>query len=155
MTANPSAPMQAKIAIAERIILTLWVGGLWMIGYLAVPLLFHQLDDTRLAGQLAGEMFRALNWFGLAAGALLLISNRMQARPGLDWRALTLVLMLALILVNAFAISPLMQELKAGGLVAGSEAAARFGRLHGLSSFLYLIQSLLGLGLVVFGIRRG
>lgn len=148
--------MQAGTAIAERIILTLWVGGLWMIGYLAVPLLFHQLDDTQLAGRLAGEMFRALNWFGLVAGALLLVSNRLQARrPGIDWRAVTLVLMLVLILANAFAISPLMQELKAGGLAEGSEAAARFGRLHGLSSLLYLFQSLLGLGLVIFGVRRG
>lgn len=148
--------MQARTAIAERIILTLWVGGLWMIGYLAVPLLFHQLEDTQLAGRLAGEMFRALNGFGLVAGALLLVSNRLQARrPGIDWRAVTLVLMLVLILANAFAISPLMQELKAGGLPEGSAAAARFGRLHGLSSLLYLLQSLLGLGLVVFGIRRG
>ncbi|RRQ20728.1 DUF4149 domain-containing protein [Thiohalobacter thiocyanaticus] len=147
--------MHTRTAIAERIILTLWVGGLWMIGYLAVPILFHQLEDTQLAGRLAGEMFRALNWFGLVAGALLLVSNRLHARPGLDWRAVTLVLMLVLILANAFGISPLMQELKAVGLPEGSEAAARFARLHGLSSFLYLVQSLLGLGLVIFGVRRG
>ena len=147
--------MPNTTAIAERILLTLWVGGLWMIGYLAVPLLFHQLEDTRMAGQLAGEMFRALNWFGLVAGALLLLINRLLARrPGIDWRAVTLVVMLVLILANAFGISPLMQELKAGGMPEGSEAAARFGRLHGLSSFLYLAQSLLGLGLVVFGVRR-
>lgn len=148
--------MQSKTAIAERILLTLWVGGLWMIGYLAVPLLFHQLDDSRLAGQLAGEMFRALNWFGLGTGTLLLLSNRLQARrPGIDWRAVVLVLMLGLILVNAFGISPLMQELKAGGMPEGGAAAARFARLHGLSSLLYLIESLLGLGLVIFGVRRG
>ena len=148
--------MQSKTAIAERILLTLWVGGLWMIGYLAVPLLFHQLDDSRLAGQLAGEMFRALNWFGLVAGGLLLLGNRLQARrPGIDWRAVTLVVMLVLILANLFGISPLMQELKSAGMSEGSEAAARFARLHGLASFLYLIESLLGLGLVIFGVRRG
>jgi hypothetical protein len=41
-----------------------------------------------------------------------------------------------------------MAELKLSGLVAGSESALRFGRLHGISSVLYLLNSILGLLLV-------
>ena len=40
--------------ITERILLTLWVGGLWSVGYLAVPVLFHGLNDRRLAGMVSG-----------------------------------------------------------------------------------------------------
>ena len=49
----------------------------------------------------------------------------------------------------AVAITPVMQELKAAGLVPGSDEAAQFGRLHGISSILYLITSLLGLYVVL------
>ena len=40
------------------IAITLWVGGLWAIGYLAAPTLFAELSDRALARQLAGAMFR-------------------------------------------------------------------------------------------------
>ncbi|MEO8342514.1 MAG: DUF4149 domain-containing protein, partial [Gallionella sp.] len=36
---------------------TAWVGGLWAIGYLAVPVLFYAQPDRQLAGLLAGQMF--------------------------------------------------------------------------------------------------
>jgi hypothetical protein len=39
--------------------LTAWVGSLWAIGYLAVPILFHAQPDRQLAGMLAGQMFTA------------------------------------------------------------------------------------------------
>src|SRR3569833_2431522 len=60
--------------IIERLVLTLWAGGLWAVGYLAVPVLFHALDDRVLTNNLAGEMFRIINGVGLACGVLLLIS---------------------------------------------------------------------------------
>jgi len=39
------------------IVITLWVGALWAIGYLAAPTLFHVLDDRALAGKVAGQLF--------------------------------------------------------------------------------------------------
>jgi hypothetical protein len=47
----------------------------------------------------------------------------------------------------------MMTELKQAGLEKGSDNAIQFARLHGVSSILYLINSLLGLVLVVLGIR--
>jgi len=33
--------------------ITLWVGGLWAVGYLAAPMLFYNLSDRMLAGMVA------------------------------------------------------------------------------------------------------
>ncbi|HEY9151095.1 MAG TPA: DUF4149 domain-containing protein, partial [Gammaproteobacteria bacterium] len=62
--------MSPSIPVGERILLTLWVGGLWAIGFIAAPILFAVLEDRTLAGTLAGEMFRALAWLGLVCGSL-------------------------------------------------------------------------------------
>lgn len=131
--------------------LTLWVGGMWAIGYLAVPILFTTLDERMLAGMLAGRMFTAMSYIGLASGAVLLLLalKRAAASPWSQWRVRLLLLMLVLIAVGEFVLQPMMAELKAQGLVEGSDAAARFGLLHGIASILYLVNSLSGLALVV------
>ena len=46
----------------------------------------------------------------------------------------------------------MMEELKAAGL--DGENASRFGRLHGMSSVLFLINSLAGLALVISGLSK-
>lgn len=139
--------------IAERILLTLWVGGLWAIGYLAVPVLFHSLDDRRLAGEVAGQMFGVLSLVGLVCGTLLLVRAIYVAgkKWSSAWRVWSLVAMLVLVATSAFVLQPMMQELKATGLLEGSTAAKHFGQLHGASSVMYLITSLLGLALVAAG----
>ena len=39
------------------IAITLWVGGLLAIGYIAAPVLFASLGDRQLAGMIAGRLF--------------------------------------------------------------------------------------------------
>ena len=39
----------------ERILLTLWVGSLWVVGFVVAPVLFAELDDRALAGSTAGS----------------------------------------------------------------------------------------------------
>ena len=41
----------------QRIILTFWIGGMWAVGYLVVPVLFQQLPTPQMAGDLAGTLF--------------------------------------------------------------------------------------------------
>ncbi|MGB5473694.1 MAG: DUF4149 domain-containing protein, partial [Gammaproteobacteria bacterium] len=52
----------------ERVLLTLWVGSLWVTGFMVAPVLFARLDDRALAGTLAGELFGLVAWLGLACG---------------------------------------------------------------------------------------
>lgn len=139
----------------ERILLTLWVGGLWIIGYLAVPILFASLDDRMLAGQLAGKMFTSLSYIGLFSGGLLLAGAFYRTpKPWADWKVRLLMVMLVIVAVGEFGIQPLMAELKVGGLVEGTEKWASFAKLHGLASSLYLVNSLCGLALILLGVRR-
>jgi hypothetical protein len=133
--------------------ITLWVGGLWAVGYLAAPMLFYNLDDRMLAGMLAGKMFGGIAWVGMVCGAWLLMFR--FARFGIDalkqgffWIVL---LMLLLTLAGHFGIQPILVQLKEAALpkdVMASLFRDRFATWHGVSSVVYLIQSLLGLALV-------
>lgn len=139
--------------------LTLWVGGLWAIGYLVAPVLFATLADRQLAGMLAGKLFALIGWVGLACTAYLLLFmlirlGRSALKRGLFW---LLVVMLVLTVFSQFGIHPLLAQLKADALpreVMESVLRDRFATWHGVSSILYLVQSVLGLLLVV-GAGRG
>jgi MFS family permease len=136
----------------ERVLLTLWVGGLWAIGYIAAPTLFIMQDDRQLAGSLAGQMFHIISYIGLIAGALL--SASLLKRAGLHWRVWVLIVMLVLVAIGEYILQPMMESLKLQGLVEGSAQMKQFGMLHGIASILYLIESLSGLVLVIFGLGQ-
>lgn len=56
----------------DSLLLTLWVGGIWVIGYIAAPVLFSTLDDRNLAAMVAGKLFSIMGMVGLYCGSLLL-----------------------------------------------------------------------------------
>ena len=142
------------IAATERVLLTAWVGGLWAIGYLAAPVLFKVLEDRRMAGELAGHMFKIIAIVGLVCGTVLVIAaiQRHGATWLRSWRVWTLTAMLVLVAIGLFVLQPMIQDVKALGLVEGSEQVRRFGMLHGVSSMLYLLTSVGGLALVACGL---
>ena len=134
--------------ISDRILLTLWVGGMWTVGYIVAPTLFGVLDDKQLAGFIAGHLFTTMSYIGLVCGGLLLLGN--LYREGMKHKTnYILLLMLVLVSIGQFVLQPMMVELKAQGLVAGSTAAANFGKLHGISSILFMINSIAGFILVI------
>lgn len=134
----------------ERMLLSLWVGALWSIGYLAVPTLFASLGDRALAGMLAGKMFTGVSFIGLGCGTALLASLWMQcSKPLRERRVQLLMVMLLLVVLGEFMLQPQMAALKAEGLIDGSGAAARFGVLHGIASLLYFANSVIGVVLLV------
>ena len=145
--------MPARFFVAERLLMTLWVGALWAIGYLAVPVLFHSLE-RQVAGEIAGTMFSIVSGIGLFCGVILLwgvLGHLGRAALG-QWRFWLLAGMWVIVLVGAVVLQPMMQDLKEQGLSPGSAVTADFGRLHGISSGLYMVTSLGGLILVVFGV---
>ena len=141
--------------VPERIALTLWVGGMWITGYLVAPMLFSVLEDRALAGMLAGKMFSAMSYVGLVCAALLLLIHfqKYWFNGWRQWRRWILLAMLLVIVIGEFVLQPMMAELKAQGLDEGSAAQQRFGMLHGISSSLFLFNSLAGLALVIFGLE--
>lgn len=141
------------------VVLTLWVGGIWAVGYLVAPTLFAVLSaDRQMAGMLAGKLFELLGWAGLACGSylLLFVVLRMGVAALRRWTFWLLLVMLLLTAVSLFGIQPLLAQLKADALpreVMESVLRNRFWAWHGVSSILYLVQSVLGLLLVIRGAR--
>lgn len=143
-------------ARARLLIATLWAGSLWTVGYLVAPTLFATLSDRVLAGTIAGRLFRIEAWLSVVCALALILLARLT-QPGEDVRARRQLLvlaigMLACTLVGFFGVQPFMANLReaAGpGGVMDSDAKATFAILHGVSSVLYLIQSLLGVALVL------
>lgn len=131
------------------LLLVFWVGGLWAIGYIAAPSLFSSLADRQLAGNLAGVLFKWIAWVGIGSGLYLLVyrlgRDGIQAlKRGFFWIVLV---MLLLTLGQHFGIQPIMQALKQQALpqaVMQSAFRDRFAVWHGVSSVVYLLQSVLG-----------
>ena len=143
----------------DSIALTLWIGGLWTIGYVVAPTIFAALTDRQLAGMLAGKLFALIGWVGLVCAAYLLLSMlfRLGGRALRRWGFWLLLVMLALTAASQFGLQPWLAQLKAEALpreVMESVLRDRFATWHGISSILYLVQSLLGVLLVV-GSGRG
>ena len=121
-----------------------------MTGYVVTPLLFQVLDDRQIAGMIAGHLFTANSYIGLACGGLLLLGilikctcNRLK-----DSQVWMLALMIIVIVVGQFIIQPILAELKVNGLPEGSKEGAEFGRMHGIAYTLFLINSVLAMVLV-------
>ena len=139
------------LARVRFLVATLWAGSLWTIGFIVAPTLFATLSDRVLAGNIAGSMFRAEAWLSIACAVVLLAL--LQWSPGAlepKRRRLLGALVLSMLvcaLLSHFGISPLMAELKAqaqGSSGIMDEAMrSRFGMLHGVSTVIFAVQSLL------------
>jgi hypothetical protein len=137
----------------------LWVGGIWAIGYLAVPALFQSLPDRQLAGLLAGKLFAWMAYVGIGCATYLLAYQIHQLGSNvLKQKIFILVIsMLTLAVAGQFVFQPMMAALKAQAFpldVMQSALASKFKLMHGLASILYLMQSLLGLLLVIITIPK-
>ena len=137
----------------ERLLLTLWVGGMLVVGYVVTPVLFSSLDDRMLAGAIAGRLFGSVSLIGFVCGGLLLLGWLLRdGRAAVHgWRFWVVCAMLLITLIGEFGLAPRMQELKqaaGAALVSGSDLYRQFSRLHGLSSVLFPLNSLMGLALV-------
>lgn len=134
--------------------IALWVGGMWMLGYVVVPALFKLLPDRMLAGRIAGELFTLLALIGIACALYLLLYQLQQfGRAALQRGAFRItVAMLLLVLFGQFILQPILADLKVQALpldVMNSVFATQFKTWHAVSGIVFLVQSLLGIGLVV------
>jgi len=140
--------------ISERILLTVWIGGMWMVGFVVTPTLFHLIDDRSLAGTVAGQLFNITAYLGLFCGGLLLVNVLVYSslRFYANWRVWILVSMLILVAFGLFVITPMMSDIRDAGMLAADKA--RFDLLHRSASVLFSITSLCGLIIVIFGLRE-
>lgn len=133
--------------------ITLWVGGMLAIGYLVAPVMFQQVTDRALAGTVAGELFSLFAWVGLACGIYLLGFMRVRkgARAMQSQIFWVVLIMMVLVIAGKFGVQPVLAQLKHDALpmpVMESTLRQRFILWHGISSGLFLVQSLFGIVLV-------
>ena len=144
---------------AQRIFILiagLWVGSLLTVGYLVAPAIFSTMTDRQAAGMVAGSIFRLEAYLsmivciGLMVLANLLVNRSLHQFKIIRW---LLLAMLFCSVAAAFVFIPWMNALRDNALAQGmpvmlSPSAMLFGRLHGASSILFMIQSVLGIFLV-------
>jgi hypothetical protein len=107
---------------------------------------------------LAGKLFVLIGWVGVVCASYLLVFmlsrlGRAALKRGIFW---LVFLMLLMTVISLFGIQPLLAQMKAEALpreVMESVLRDRFATWHGISSILYLMQSLIGLFAVVFASR--
>ena len=155
------------LARTRLLVATLWAGSLWAVGYLAAPTLFATLSDRVLAGTIAASLFKNQAWLSIACALVMLVllganqtgTGGIFAGPAATMAAkarrsllIIVLVMLGCTLVSHFGLQPMMASLRAaagpGGVMEGA-ARNEFGILHGISSAIYLVQSLLAAWLVV------
>ncbi|MFT4173961.1 MAG: DUF4149 domain-containing protein [Rhodocyclaceae bacterium] len=141
------------------IVITVWVGALWAIGFMAAPVLFQQLADRMLAGAIAGKLFTIVAWLGIgsAAYALLYLMSREGTRSLKSAIFWIVLLMLLLTLAGQFGVTPILEGLKAQSVphdIMEGVLRDRFAMWHGISSVLYLVVSVLGVALTTQVYRR-
>jgi hypothetical protein len=144
---------------AQRLFLyifALWLGSLVTIGYVVAPVLFATLNDSQLAGMVAGRLFRIQGLISLISGvALLVFANLLVKRDLARYRKVRwyLLAMLSCTAVSFFVLQPMMSAMKEEAFIRAlpvmlSPLASSFKVLHGISSILYVTQTVIGLVLL-------
>ena len=147
---------------AGLLALTLWVGGLVVLGAIAAPSIFdvlaarHVVDDRILAGAIFGETLRRFHLLSYVCGCVVLVSLIVRGilGPRPIWFAArlgTAFLMLAAAAYSGLVVSQQIARVQAEVVGAPSSLPApdirriTFGRLHALSTGLELVPVLGGL----------
>lgn len=134
----------------------LWVGGLISIGFLVVPVLFMAMGDRQVAGLIAANLFKLTAYISVGVcGFLMVMANHLVKSGSQSYRLIRWILLSMLVcgILTAFVIIPWMNGLRDQALLLGisvreTSNANLFGLLHSLSSIIFMIQSILGIGLV-------
>lgn len=138
--------------LLERVALTFWVGGLWTSGYVVAPILFANLE-RQVAGDIAGRIFQATSYIGITCLLLLLVVKAILLRKTVmqSWQFWVLLTALFITLFGEFYLAEAMRDIKIMQpvLEQGSQVYKKFATLHGIASALFLVNSLLGLTLIL------
>lgn len=151
-------------AVAQIIVLALWLGAALFFVAVVAPAAFAALPTRTLAGAMVGRVLPALFVAGLVAGSVvMLVEWRLSSRAAVTSRMVAGFVTAVSCAVAQFGIAPRIATIRAqtGGsletLPAGDARRMAFGRLHGLSVVwlgIAALAALLALALAVRSQRR-
>lgn len=134
--------------LARRLLLAFWAGLLLTLGAVVAPTLFAVLADRRLAGFIAGNLFRSATVISAAIAALL---AGLAARAGGEQvrsRQAEAAVPAVLLSISEWLVRPLLEAARAGGTGGGAFAA-----WHAVSSGLYWLATVVVVVAVVRELR--
>ncbi len=122
----------------------IWIGSGLTIALIAAPSAFEAAPSRTIAAAVVGAMLARWHYIALVVPAILLV---VEWRRGLSSTRLVVLLSLALLLGSAQSLADLeirrMRErsvVPISDLPASSAVRQRFGRLHGASTLVMLLQ---------------
>jgi len=135
---------------AVRICLALMLGLLLVSGYVVTPILFDKSGSSEIAGMLAGQLFHTANSGLLILAVAVAFFWFRMASAGIRTGKLRWLLLLAvalMVVVNEFALTPILADLKQqiGDVSSVPEDDSRrqlFKMWHGAASLLHLLTTL-------------
>jgi hypothetical protein len=151
--------------------LAVWLGGMVVLGAVAAPATFQVLEAREVgggraaAGAVFGEVLRRFHLVSYAAAGVMLIALIAMAVLGprphpFKPRVLLVAAMLAVALYSGIPLARQIQRVQAqigvpvSQLPADDPRRATFGRLHGISTGLMLVNIVGGLVLLFFEARE-
>lgn len=135
------------------LLISLWLGMQIGFGYVAAPILFNVLDNVS-AGKVAGMLFHVSNGLGLLAWIFAFFSCKPNhygwGNTGGGHTRKWIVLLIILLATNEFLFAPVIAALKTNQThLLVTWLGGSFGKWHGISSVLHLVEGVLGLGLCI------
>ena len=140
-------------AFLYRIAVAFWIGGVALFTFVLTPILF-KTQPRDLAGKIVGVLFPGYFYWGLACGAVALLSLLLHRGRHFAPALILLVLMLAATSYQSFVLEPKAAALKEE--IGSFESTSRdhplrreFSRLHGISAACNMVVLAGGVVLIV------
>lgn len=153
------------VETSHQVVLAIWTGGLALLASLVVPSLLGSMEDPAVATRISLDLLGRVGLLGCGAGSFLLLTTLLMHLLSLRARGTIIGQLVLLLGMTALAVGlQVVLAPKLGDLLRGepalftpggaTEALERFRRLLGLHLGLVLVQAMLGLALMLGGVRR-
>jgi hypothetical protein len=141
------------ISIISRLAVSFWVGGVAIFTFVLTPIIFR-VNDRDTAGRIVGTLFPGYFKWGLACGAVALVSHLIVRGKHFVPILIILLIMLFLTSFQAFHIEPraaaIKKEIPSFVTTPKDHPLRReFSRLHGISAVCNLTVFAGGVALMV------
>ncbi len=142
--ANTSRHEIVSIHQFSKLAMTFWLGGSWMIAIVIFPLLFKTLDQIT-ASDITGQILNILAYIGIVCLLIALVEVIINHKLSLikTKRFWYILLMSAIVIINYFAIFPIIYNLRQKLAFAAHQLISvqnnMFDFWHSLSAILFLI----------------
>lgn len=147
---NPKKHDIISIYQFSKISITLYLGGIWTIGIVVLPLLFHTLDPIT-ASELTSQILNITAYIGIIALIINLIDVIKNHKFALfkTKKFWYIIVMSSILIVNYFAIFPIVYNLRHKlSIIAHQVIASQnniFDFWHSLSAIFFIINCIIGI----------